>query len=139
MARQFFDDGSWIEVDAAGTSYAANTAGVVVSKVEADGDYFRAPTYWTDAREQNKLDIYSPGYGTDPRPWYERVAEFGLTRAIDNHFGPAQTNKTAAPATFAGQNGRTYSQVGSPLQQPQGGMSWLPLVAAGVAAFLLLK
>ena len=136
MGRQYFDDGSWIETDSAGTSYAANTDGVVVSKVEADGDYFRSAAYWTDAREASKLDAYVPRPAGDTRPWYERVAEFGITRAIDANFGPYAANKTAMPATFAGQNGRTYSTVGAQPGQQQG--SILPLVAAAAVAFFAL-
>ena len=102
-------------------------------------DFYDVYSMSSDDREIAKLDSYVPKAPGDTRPWWERVAEYGLTRAIDNQVGPPAQNKTTAPASFAGQNGRTYSQVGSPLQQPQGGMSWLPLVAAGVAAFLLLK
>lgn len=135
MARQYFDDGSWIEVDSSGTSYAANTAGQVVSKVTADGSYYQSASYWTDARESAKLDPYAAAPAGDSRPWWERVAEYGITRAIDNHIGPVQQNKTAQPATFAGQNGLTYSQVGSPLQQGGlGGM--LPILLLGVAALV---
>ena len=137
MGRVIYDDGSWIETDANGTSYAANDAGVVVSKVEADGDYFRSPAYWTDARETQKLDAFVPRPAGDTRPWWERVAEFGLTRAIDSHYGPPAVNKTSAPATYAGQNGRTYVQGTA---QPGGGQggSILPLLlAAGVALFAL--
>lgn len=136
MARQYFDDGSWIEV-VDGSSYAANTEGVVVSRVDANGNYYQSPSYWTDAREATKLDGYVASPSGDTRPWWERVAEYGLTRAIDNHLGPAQQNKTSAPATFAGQNGLTYSQVGTPLQQGGGG-GLLPLVALGALAFLAL-
>lgn len=66
----------------------------------------------TDAREAAKLDPYVPAAAGDTRPWWERVAEYGLTRAIDNQVGPSAPNKTSQPASFAGQNGRTYSQVG---------------------------
>lgn len=135
--RQFFDDGSWIEVDPAGTSYAANTDGVVVSKVDAGGNFFRSPSYWTDAREADKLEAFTPRVNGDARPWFERVAEFGLTRAIDNHFGPSAADKTKTPATFAGQNGRTYSAVGAQQGQGQGG-GILPLLALGAVAFLAL-
>lgn len=137
MARQYFDDGSWIEV-VDGSSYAANTDGVVVSRVDANGNYYQSPSYWTDAREASKLDSYVAAPAGDTRPWWERVAEYGLTRAIDNHLGPAQQNKTSAPATFAGQNGLTYSQVGTPLAQG-GGAGWLPLLMVAGAAFVLLK
>lgn len=136
MARQFFDDGSWIEVDSAGTSYAANTDGIVVSKVEADGDYFRSPSYWTDARESQKIAPYVPG--DSAVPWWQRVAEYGVTRAIDNHFGPAQTDKTAMGGTYAGQNGRTYSSVLGANGAPPSGGSLLPFILAG-AAFLVLS
>lgn len=139
MGRQYFDDGSWIDTDESGTTYAANTLGTLVSKVEADGDFYRAPGYWTDARESSKLDAFVATPEGDTRPWWDRVAEYGVTRAIDNHFGPTQSNKTSQPATFAGQNGKTYSQVGSPLQA--GGLSGLllPLLAIGAIAFLALR
>ena len=136
MGRYYYDDGSWIETDAAGTSYAANSDGVVVSKVEADGDYFQSAAYWTDAREAAKLDPYVPRPAGDSRPWYERVAEYGLTRAIDANFGPQPVNKTGVPATFAGQNGRTYSTAGGAPVQSQG--SILPLLAAAAVAFFAL-
>lgn len=138
MARVYFDDGSWIDTTDDGTTYAANTAGVVVSKLEADGDYFRAPGYWTDAREAAKLEAYVPAPNGDTRPWWERVAEYGLTRAIDNQFGPPAANKTTAPATFAGQNGKTYSQVGSTSgsASSSGGIGQILVLAAAAFAFL---
>lgn len=137
MGRQYFDDGSFIDTDDSGTTYAGNTAGVLVSKVEADGDYFRSPGYWTDARETAKIDAYIAAPAGDSRPWWDRAAEYGVTRAIDNHFGPTQNNKTNAPATFAGQNGKTYSQVGQ--SGGAGGMgSVLPLLLAAAAAFFVM-
>lgn len=138
MERQYFDDGSWIETDNTGTTYAANTDGTVVSKVEADGDFFRSPGYWTDAREAEKLDSFTPrASSSDIRPWYERVAEYGLSRAIDNHFGPTTADKSQAGATFAGQNGRTYSQLGS---APGGGAgSWVPVALLAAVAFFALS
>lgn len=138
MGRYYYDDGSWIETDAAGNTYAANDAGTVVSKVDANGGYYQSATYWTDARETQKLDSFIPRTAGDTRPWWERVAEYGMTRAIDSNFGPPAANKTGAPATFAGQNGRTYSQVGSP-SQAQGGGGILPLVLAGAVALLALS
>lgn len=64
----------------------------------------------SDTREALKLDAYVPAPNGDTRPWWERVAEFGLTRAIDNQFGPAAVNKTSSPATYAGESGKTYVQ-----------------------------
>ena len=137
MARQIFDDGSWLDtVD--GFTYAANTDGTVVSRTDASGNLYTAPGYWTDAFEASKVAPYVAAPSGDSRPWWERVAEYGITRAIDNHLGPTSQNKTSAPATFAGQNGQTYSQVGSPLAG--GGMGGLlPILAIGAAALLLLR
>lgn len=96
-----------------------------------------------DDRESAKLDPFVPRPAGDTRPWWERVAEFGLTRAIDAHYGPAETNKTAQSGTFAGQNGRTYSM--APVQSkqvPVTGQSMtmlLPLLAVAAVAFMLLK
>lgn len=64
----------------------------------------------TDTREALKLDAYVPAPNGDTRPWWERVAEFGLTRAIDNQLGPAAPNKTSQAATYAGENGKTFTQ-----------------------------
>jgi hypothetical protein len=66
------------------------------------------------------------------------VAEYGLTRAIDNQFGPPASNKTTAPATFAGQNGKTYSQVGSTAGSASnsGGIGQILVLAAAAFAFL---
>lgn len=138
MARIYYDDGSWIEIAADGTSYAANDAGVVVSKVEADGDYYQSAAYYTDAREAQKLDPFVPRPNGDTRPWWERVAEYGLTRAIDSNYGPPAANKTGAAATFAGQNGRTYSTApGAPGAAGQGAGMLPLLLAAGLALFAL--
>ncbi len=137
MGRQYFDDGSFIDTGDDGSTVAWNTSGVAVSKVETDGDYFQSPGYWQDARETQKLDAYTPRPAGDDRPWYERVASYGLTRAIDANFGPPAANKTAAGATFAGQNGKTYSQTGS--QSSGGGDGGiLPLLLMAGAAFLIL-
>lgn len=107
---------------------------------DAGGSY----DFSTDAREAAKLDQYVPGTPGDTRPWWERVAEYGMTRAIDNQVGPAAPNKTSQPAAFAGQNGKTYSQVGP---QPTGvlGMgssttTMLLIAAAALAgAFFIFK
>lgn len=137
MGRQFFDDGSYIDTLDDGTTIGYNTAGIPVNKVEADGDYFQSAGYWTDAREANKLEAYTPRPAGDTRPWYERVAEYGLTRAIDSNFGAPSVNKTQAGATYAGQNGRTYSAVGSAQPAGSGGTNWMVIAAAVAALFAL--
>lgn len=101
-----------------------------------------APTYFGDQVEAARFNQYTPRAGqNDTRPWYERVAEYGLGRYIDNRLGPGEVVRSNNPGTFAGQNGRTYTNV--PVQSgaaAAGGMpSGLLLVAAAVAAFLLIK
>lgn len=137
MARQYFDDGSYIDTLDDGTTIGYNTMGVAVNKVEADGDYFQSSGYWTDARESQKLDAYTPRIAGDTRQWWERAAEYGLTRAIDANFGPSAVNKTSAPASYAGANGRTYSMAGSAGAPQQGGSMVPVLIAAAVALFAL--
>lgn len=97
------------------------------------------PTYawYNDQREAAKMDPFVARTEGDTRPWWERVAEYGVTRAIDNQFGPAQVNKTDMPATFAGQNGQTYSQVSGTGGAAAGGGSVLPLLLGAAALFML--
>lgn len=128
MAYLETPDGSFYELDADGFAVAA---------VDPNGNYFAA-----DDRESAKLDSYVPRPEGDDRPWYERVAEYGLTRAIDSNFGPKSVNKTGSAATFAGQNGRTYSQLGANGQPvaPSGGIGGLlPLIVAGAVALFALS
>lgn len=100
-----------------------------------------APTYFGDAVEAARFNQYTPNAGqNDTRPWYERVAEYGLGRYIDNRLGPGEVYRSNNPATFAGQNGRTYTNV--PVQSgatAQSGSGVLMLAAAAVAALLLIK
>lgn len=94
--------------------------------------------WYNDQREAAKMDPFVATGSGGAAPWWERVAEYGISRAIDNHFGPAQVNKTDMPATFAGQNGQTYSQVGNQASGNQaGGGSLLPLILAVGAVFLI--
>lgn len=110
MGTYVYDDGSSI----------TDLGGVVTS------------TYATDQREQDKLGQFYP-QGTN---WWESLATYGATRAIDSHFGPKELDKTAQPATFAGQNGQTYTS-GSAVPAG-GGMSGLVLLGIGLAAAVLL-
>lgn len=92
------------------------------------------PGYYTDSREAAKLDGFTARPAGDNRPWYERVAEFGLSRAIDSHYGPQTLPTGSMSGTYAGQNGRTYVNG----QQPAGGVSGMGLLLlAGVAALVL--
>lgn len=94
-----------------------------------------------DDREEAKLSQFQPNmYGsTGDRllTLAESIATYGLTRAIDNHFGPVETNKTNAPGSFAGQNGLTYTaQPGQGIAGLGGG--WvLPVALVGIALLAL--
>lgn len=91
--------------------------------------------YATDIREANKLDSFVAAPNGDTRPWYERVAEFGLTRAIDSHYGPTATLRNG-PATYAGQNGQTYANGAYP-GSSGGNMTVLLLI--GIAIFAAMN
>ena len=81
--------------------------------------------------------------GSPGLSWWESAAQYGITRAIDNRFGPTNVGGDTAPGTFAGQNGRTYSNAPGRAggAQAAGGIGGgtLLLVAAGVLAFALLS
>lgn len=107
-----------------------------------DSRYTATVGYASDMRESEKLDPYIPRVEGDSRPWWERVAEFGLTRAIDSHFGPPAVNKTGAGGTFAGQNGLTYPIQSPPSTGPAasggpGSGTLVLLAVAALAAFVL--
>lgn len=100
------------------------------------------PTYawYTDQREAAKMDAFVPRIEGDTRPWWERSVEYGITRAIDNKYGPGEVNKTDMPPTFAGQNGKTYSQVPPSVfkgYSDPGAGSILPLLLGAAAIFML--
>lgn len=138
MARTYYDDGSYIDNMADGSTVGYNTAGIAVNKVEADGDYFQGPTYWTDARESQKLNAYTAApAGTENMEWWERLAAYGATRAIDAQFGPPATNKTGQAATYAGQNGRTYTAGGQATTTAPGSSWMVPALIAAAAFFAL--
>ena len=113
-------------------------AGLVAQAVPTDSPYLN-PGYFTDWREAAKLDPFVPKANeSDARPWWERVAEYGLTRAIDSHFGMPAADKTSAPGTFAGANGRTYTNAPGGGAQAAGGVHPLLLILAAGAALLFV-
>ena len=124
-----YDDGSYDVVDNSGTSYAFDTSGAAVSAVTASGQFFAG-----DYREQAKLSQFYPNNGV---PWYENLAKYGATRAIDAHFATPAVNKTATGATYAGQNGKTYAG-GNDRQVDPGNDGMMLLMLAGIA-FLALS
>jgi hypothetical protein len=127
MPTYTYDDGSTISYDETPTGWSVSST--------PSTEY----GYYTDAREAAKLNSFVASAGAnDTRPWYERVAEFGLSRAIDAHYGPSAVDKTTAKASYAGQDGKTYI-VSAPATSGGINMNMLLLGALAVGAFLLLK
>lgn len=88
----------------------------------------------TDATEAAKMTQFYPTAGA--RPWWESLAQYGVTKAIDAHYAqPPQVN-TSTPGTYAGANGRTYTQ-GRASIDGEGGQNLLLIALAGLAFFAL--
>lgn len=119
-------------LDGGGLNGYGNYEGVDTA---TDGTY-----YDSDYREAVKLDPYTAApAGSGQMEWWERLAQYGATRAIDAQFGPPATNKTNQAGTYAGQNGLTYSRApGSTGVPVAGNGSMLPLLAAAAIAVFAL-
>ena len=82
-----------------------------------------------DSTEWDKMRYYTaaPQAAVDSVPWWQNMVSYGLTKAIDNTFPGrnAGIQGNTNPGSFAGQNGRTYNQVGGINGAPQtvGGMA----------------
>lgn len=59
-----------------------------------------------DAADAAAMQPFSASQGM---PWWQGVISYGLTRAIDNRFAPPNVQGNTSPGSFAGANGRTYS------------------------------
>ena len=87
----------------------------------------------SDFQEQQKFTQFYPQNGSN---WWENLAVYGATRAIDSHFAPSAVDKTAAGASYAGQNGRTYTAGAA---QTGAGGNGLVLLLLAVGAFVALN
>lgn len=102
--------------------------------VEAQNDPPGDQTAWyfaNDFQEQQKFQQFYPTGQT----WWEGLAQYGVTRAIDSHFSTVGVNKTNTGATYAGQNGQTYpngAAVGN-------GGGLVPLLLIAAVAFVALN
>ena len=104
----------------------------------------------SDQAEWGKMTAYTPApQGAGQNAWWQNLVSYGVSRAIDNSL-PNQNNGiqgNTAPGSFAGQNGRTYNQVGAVNAAPTLSsfaasvqrMNPLVLAALGLAAYVLLK
>lgn len=106
-----------------------------------------------DVFEAAKMEPFTPAANGQREAWWERVAMYGLTRAVDNRFGPQNIAGNTAPGSFAGQNGRTYTaepgaQRTAPVPARGGGISqaaagipggWLTIGAGALLAWVAFK
>ncbi|MBP6899521.1 MAG: hypothetical protein KBC73_05500 [Burkholderiaceae bacterium] len=100
------------------------------------------------AEAQQMAPFAPPAAQQQGMAWWESLIAYGATRAIDNRFGPVNVAGNTQPGTFAGQNGRTYTQTptvqsGQPVARAQvqqtqqaNGVGVLAALAAAAFAFM---
>ena len=105
----------------------------------------------SDVAEWRKMDRFTPApQGSEGMSVYGRLAAYGIGKYIDNTFPtePRGIQGNTKPGSFAGANGRTYTQ--NPNQQLAtgtvggvvsgiAGMSPMILIAVGAALFFALR
>ena len=98
-----------------------------------------------DVREMPMQQFVPAAGQAQGMPWWESIAAYGITRAIDNRFGPAPVAGNTDPGSFGGQNGRTYTNTpqaygsaATPKQAQAAGSGGMLLVLAGLAAFAFM-
>lgn len=126
MATYTYDDGSTISND-------FTPSGWVTSATEATDSGISG---WSDSAEAAKLNRFYPQGGGE---WWQQAAMYGLTRGIDAAFASATVNKTAAPATYAGQNGKTYVNGQQPGAGGLGGNTGVLLLVVAAVALVALS
>ena len=95
-----------------------------------------------DVRDSAHMQPFAQQQGA---AWWESLITYGVTRAIDNRFGPTNVSGNTSPGSFAGTNGRTYAQNpsgqggGAATAAGWGGMPWLLIGAAVVGVVLLAR
>lgn len=125
-----YDDGSY-DVTVGGATYAYDTSGAPYSSVSADGIYSPAAGFYQDRLEQAKFGQYYPGND----PYWKNFAMYGATRALDAFFGP-KVMPANTSGTYAGENGKTYSQ-GKAVSKEKPDDSLIMLMLAGFAFYAL--
>ncbi|MCV2361652.1 hypothetical protein LNV08_22025 [Paucibacter sp. TC2R-5] len=94
-----------------------------------------------DQFEAAQMQPFTPG-SNQGVPWWQGIIGYGITRAIDNRYGPTPIQGNVAAGSFAGQNGRSYYQAPNgtrgqvPQSQQQAGTN--PLVLLGGLALAAL-
>jgi hypothetical protein len=101
----------------------------------------------SDVADYQQMQPYAGG-GNQQAPWWQSVIQYGMTRAIDNRYGPTSVTGNVQSGTFAGANGQTYYQAPNgqriavaPASQQTAGISMNTMMLLGLAglAFFALK
>lgn len=131
VEQYIFDDGSVLGWDSTGLVQSKE----IGSNVWVD-DPSPAPAGWspytTDTQEQSRLGNAYPANG---KSWDMNAATLGITRLIDTATKAYVNVKGSQAATYAGQNGQTYTN-GAQRQQKDGGIGLILLIGA---AFMLMS
>ena len=130
MARVFYDDGSSIETYDDGSTIAYDTGGGITGSAPSPYAVNTSPSFQRDAAENRQLQPFAQDQS---KPWWESMAIYGFTRAIDNHFNVARAPSGSQRATYAGQNGNTYQQ------GPQGNNNMMMLLIVGGLALAAMS
>lgn len=125
-----YDDGTQLIDMPSGAQYAFDAGGIEMSNVSALGEYSVNSEYSQDVAEAQKLSQFYPDQSA---PWFAQMAMLGVTRALDSHFGRKAPNVSMQPATYAGQNGKTYATGKN--SQTVSNDNLLLMVLAGAALF----
>lgn len=130
--QYLYDDGSAIGQDASGEVYSRDIGSTawVNDPVPAEANW---SVFSVDNQEQARMGAAYPDNG---QPWDVNASILGVSRVIDTAARAYATVKGSTPATYAGQNGRTYVN-----GQPPGGAGasggLLPVLLIGAAVLLL--
>lgn len=131
VSQYIYDDGSVLGWDDNGLVQSKD----IGSNVWVD-DPNPAPAGWspyaTDIQEQQRMNGAYPQNG---QSWGANAAILGISRVIDTATRAYTNVKGSQAATYAGQNGQTYTNQRMQQGGPNGGMGMLLLAGA---AFLLL-
>lgn len=95
-----------------------------------------------DEMEQIKMNPFQPGTSQGMQ-WWQSAINYGITRAIDNRYGPQQTAGNVQAGSFAGAGGQSVLNNGSGViggqLVPGVGNQVLLLVGLGLAVFLIAR
>jgi hypothetical protein len=121
MGTQVFDDGSTLTTDDWGNVVASS-----------DAPY----AFRNDVRDAAKISGYVPG--DQSMPWWERVFNYSIPRAIDSAIGAKEAASNRGTLFIAGATGRTVpAGVFSGTGAANGQLMWLLL--GGILLFALSR